>query len=606
MGAGCHPVSNNQSVFPEKGSPGFAGQKQTLPSVTPPDGKVSKTQKRTLLDRKEIVQTIFFWAAPSAFLLVFYFYPMGAVFWESWMGASSASINWIRVFQPLGFTLWQAALSMLLTLAVGLPSAYLFTHYQFPFKSLLRGLTTLPFILPTVVAAAAINSLYGPRGWFNLGWMAAAQTSTPMINIVNSLGAILLAHVFYNTAVVIRVTGSAWEKLNSRLPEAARMLGASPIQAFRQITFPLLLPSILASAILVFLFDFTSFGVILMLGGPGFSTLETEVYYQALQRLNLPMASIISIIQLICTILIGVGYARINRAVQIPLVPRLQAAGRSRAANFRQRLLFGLLITGLIVLFALPLTALAARSVSRLEAERGQRTAFNTGLTLDYYRELFINRRQSIFYVPPVQAALNSVIYAAETVMISGVLGILASLGLRRRNRITRLMDGILMLPLGTSAVTLGLGYILVFNKPPLDIRSFSLFIPIAHSLVALPFVIRTISPAISSIPESLRQAAATLGAAPFRVWWEIDWPIMARSALVAAIFSFTISLGEFGATTFLARPEKPTLPVAIFRFLSQPGALNYGQAMAMATLLMIVCLLGILSMERMKIFEFE
>jgi len=162
------------------------------------------------------------------------------------------------------------------------------------------------------------------------------------------------------------------------------------------------------------------------------------------------------------------------------------------------------------------------------------------------------------------------------------------------------------MLPLGTSAVTLGLGYLLVFNRPPLDVRSFTLFIPIAHSLVALPFVIRTIAPALASIPDSLRQAAATLGANPMRIWLEVDWPIMARSALVAAIFSFTISLGEFGATTFLARPEMPTLPVAIFRFLSQPGALNYGQAMAMATFLMVVCLTGILSMERMKVFSFE
>jgi len=423
---------------------------------------------------------------------------------------------------------------------------------------------------------------------------------------VNTLQAILLAHVFYNTAVVIRVTGSAWEKLDTRLPDAARMLGASPWTAFRQVTLPLLMPSILASAVLVFLFDFTSFGVILMLGGPGFSTLETEVYYQAMQRLNLPMASIISILQLLCTVLIGVAYTRVNRQVQIPLVPRIREASHNRAANWRQKLVLALLVAGLVVLFVLPLASLAARSVTRLEAERGQRSAVNSGLTIDYYRELFINRRQSIFYVPPVKAAVNSLVYAGETVLIAGSLGLMASLALKRKNLFTRVMDGLLMLPLGTSAVTLGLGYILVFNRPPLDIRSFPLFIPIAHSLVALPFVIRTIAPALESIPESLHQAAATLGASPARVWLEVDWPIIARSALVSAIFSFTISLGEFGATSFLSRPEVPTLPVAIYRFLSQPGALNYGQAMAMATFLMIVCLTGILLMEKWKVFSFD
>ncbi|NLF50476.1 MAG: iron ABC transporter permease [Leptolinea sp.] len=594
---------------PRQAIPMMGRQDRHMPissSVSPTEGGAGRPEKRGSLPCKENTQTALFWLAPAAFFLLFYFYPMGAVFKESWEGAAESAINWNRVFGPLGFTLWQAALSTVLTLVVGLPSAYLFTNYRFPFKSILRGMTTLPFILPTVVAAAAINALYGPRGWINLAWMAATGNTSPVIDIVNSLTAILLAHVFYNTAVVIRVTGSAWEKLDTRLADASRMLGASPFQAFWQVTFPLLLPSILASSVLVFLFDFTSFGVILMLGGPGISTLETEVYYQALQRLNLPMASIISIIQLVCTIFIGLFYNRVTRSAQIPLMPRMRAAGQTGTTTWRQRVLAAVLVSGLVILFVLPVFSLATRSVARLEAERGQRNEVRYGLTFDYYQELFINRRQSIFYVPPVEAAVNSLVYATETVVISGILGMLAALAQRRRNVLTRIMDALLMLPLGTSAVTLGLGYILVFNRPPLDIRSFPLFIAIAHSLVALPFVIRTISPALASIPDSLRHAAATLGATPFRVWLEIDWPIIARSALVAAIFSFTISLGEFGATTFLSRPDKPTLPVAIFRFLSQPGALNYGQAMAMATFLMIVCLVGILFMERLKVFEFD
>jgi thiamine transport system permease protein len=157
------------------------------------------------------------------------------------------------------------------------------------------------------------------------------------------------------------------------------------------------------------------------------------------------------------------------------------------------------------------------------------------------------------------------------------------------------------MLPLGTSAVTLGLGYLLVFNRPPLDVRTFPWLIPVAHSLVALPFVVRALQPALSSIPQSLRQAAAVLGASSLRVWVEVDLPILTRAALVSAIFAFTISLGEFGATSFLARPEYPTLPVAIYRYLSQPGELNYGQALAMSTILMFVCSLSIFLMEKIS-----
>jgi thiamine transport system permease protein len=181
-------------------------------------------------------------------------------------------------------------------------------------------------------------------------------------------------------------------------------------------------------------------------------------------------------------------------------------------------------------------------------------------------------------------------------------MGTLAAYALNRRSRLNRVIDPLLMLPLGASAVTLGLGFIVTFTRPPLDVRSFPWLIPIAHSLVALPFVVRTLQPALASIPASLRQAAAILGAPPLRVWQEVDLPIVARAALVSGIFSFTIPLGEFGATSFLARPEYPTLPVAIFRFLSQPGALNYGQALAMATLLMLVCALSILVLERVRL----
>jgi thiamine transport system permease protein len=133
-------------------------------------------------------------------------------------------------------------------------------------------------------------------------------------------------------------------------------------------------------------------------------------------------------------------------------------------------------------------------------------------------------------------------------------------------------------------------------------VGSFPLLIPLVHSLVALPFVVRTLQPALASIPASLRESAASLGASPWQVWRQVEAPIIRRAALVGAIFSFTISLGEFGATSFLARPNTPTLPVAIYRFLSQPGAMNYGQAMAMATLLMLVCAAAIMVLDRMQL----
>lgn len=550
---------------------------------------------------KRVPRAAWLWGVPLVFLAVFFFLPLGAVFRlavESWAGGTL--FKWERVLRPLGFTFWQAGLSTLLTLAVGLPAAYIFARFEFPGKRLLRVLTTLPFILPTVVVAASFNALLGPRGWLNLLLMNAFGLETPPIQILNTLGAILLAHVFYNTTVVIRVVGSALAQLDPRLEQAARVLGASPLRTLREVTLPLLKPALLSSALLVFLFDFTSFGVVLLLGGPRYATLEVEIYIQALQMLNLPLAGLLSAVQLACTLAISVLNSRLGSRRAVPLAPRLHGEGTRAARTWRERLLVGGLVVLLAALLVSPLAALGLRSVTRLEAARGERSTVQSGLTLDYYRELFFNRRGSLFYVPPIEAARNSLAYAGTTVLISLALGALASAALSRPSRANRWLEPLLLLPLGASAVTLGLGFIVVFNKPPLDARSFPLLVPIAHSLVALPFVVRTLAPAMASIPRSLKQAAAVLGASPLRAWLEVDLPIIARAALVSAVFSFTISLGEFGATSFLARPETPTLPVAIYRFLSQPGGLNYGQAMAMATLLLLVCALGIVAIERL------
>lgn len=545
------------------------------------------------------------WAAPLLFLGLFFFYPLYAIFREGALAGGLASLSaqdWSRVWDALRFTIYQAVLSTLLTLLIGLPGAYLFARFDFPGKQILRVLTTIPFILPTVVVAAAFNALLGPRGLVNVGLMDLFNLETAPIQFLNTLWAILLAHVFYNTTIIIRMVGNAWAHLDPRLSQAAQVLGANRRRTFFEVTLPLLRPALFAAAMLVFLFDFTSFGVILLLGGPQFATLEVEIYIQALQLLNLPLASLLSMIQLLCTLVMTVVYSRLSAKSTVPIAPRSASEVAKRPKPGLQRLVVSLLVVFFLLLLVSPLAALAVRSVTRLDAARGERGTVQQGLTLDYYQELFVNRRQSIFYVPPIDAARNSLLYGLATVGISVTLGFLAAYALTRRSPVNRWLDPLFMLPLGTSAVTLGLGFILVFNRAPLDLRTFPLIIPLAHSLVALPFVVRNLQPALGSIPAQLRQAAAVLGASPLRVWREIDLPIIARAALSSATFAFTISLGEFGATTFLSRPEYPTLPVAIFRFISQPGALNYGQALAMATLLMLVTSSGIFLIERLRI----
>lgn len=559
------------------------------------------------------LKPLLLWLAPLAFLAVFYFYPLVSIFGLSlaraesgWLSAFIEAIRSATVQRVLWFTFWQATLSMLLTLLVGLPGAYLLARYQFRGKALLRALTGVAFVMPTLVVAAGFNALLGPKGWVNAGLMALFQLDQPPIEFINTLGAILVAHVFYNVSIVLRLVGDFWTRLDPRLEQAARTLGANRWQTFRRITLPLLSPAVAAAALLTFIFDFTSFGVVLVLGGPRYATLEVEIYYQTISLFNLPLAAVLSMIQLACTLALTLTYTRLSARLSRPLSQPSQSTTQKRLTSLRSRVFAGIVVGSLLILTTAPLLALAARSVTSLQAERTRAGVLDPGLTLDFYQALTRNEQQSLFYAPPSTAIAISLGYAAATVLLALILGLPAAWTLSHNNnsRINRMLDPILMLPLGTSAVTLGLGFIVALDSPPLDLRASPLLIPIAHTLVAFPFVVRSLTPALRSIQPRLRQAAAVLGASPRQVLRHIDFPLIGRAMLVAATFAFTISIGEFGATALVARPEYPTIPMAIYRFLSRPGGLNYGQAMALSTILMLTTLIGMLAIERLQFGE--
>lgn len=545
------------------------------------------------------------WILPLVFLGLFFFFPLAKITQLSFTRIEGGFLAGLwevitspTVSQVVGFTFKQAFLSTILTLAVGLPGAYLFGKFQFRGKKLLRALTGVPFVMPTLVVAAGFYALVGPNGWINEVLMRVFQLESPPIQFVNSFAAILTAHVFYNTTIVLRVVGDYWSRLNPRLEQAARVLGANRWNTLREITLPLLLPAIAASSLLVFIFDFTSFGVVLILGGPLFATLEVEIYYQTISLFNLPLAATLSLLQIGFTLILTIVYTRLTGRINQPVELSSRKKSQLPLMSLRSRMLAGLMIVFLLVFLISPLASLGLKSFSSSDP--------GSPLTLAFYQALGENPRESLFYVPPSTALGVSLGYGLITVVLALALGLPAAWALAKNNLtlLDKVLDPVLMLPLGTSAVTLGLGFLVALDTPPLDLRTSPLLVPIAHTLVAFPFVVRSLTPALASIQPKLKQAAAVLGASPRRITREIDLPLIGRALLVAATFAFTISIGEFGASSLITRPEYPTVPVVIYRLLSRPGALNYGQAMALSTILMFTTLAGMLLMEYFRVGE--
>ncbi len=392
--------------------------------------------------------------------------------------------------------------------------------------------------------------------------------------------------------MIVRLVGGFWARLPRDTNEAARMLGASRRQVFLKVTLPLLRPAILAASLLIFVFCFTSFGVVLLLGGPRLATVEVEIYRQAVHLFNLPMAAALSLVQIIFIFGLMWVYTWFERRGSISLIPTMT---RIKPQKFPRTRFDNLIIGGntlfLMLLLGAPLMALLLSSLLT-----------GSGVGLTYYLELFKDNAQSILYVSPIKAMVNSLGFALAATGIALILGGCSAAFLAgRKTRLTGLLDPIFMLPLSTSAVTLGFGFIIALDEPPLNLRTSLLLPAIAHAMVAFPFVIRSLLPAWRGIPQSLREAAAILGASPIKVWQAVDWPILNRALAVGAMFAFAISMGEFGATVFVARPQTPTMPLAIYRYLTHPGAMNYGQAMAMSSILMVTTAIGFVLMEKIR-----
>jgi len=522
---------------------------------------------------------------PLVFLSLFYFYPLAGILFKSFfsqgdfsLSSSGYVVQSKRMASIVWFTLWQAGVSTLLTLVIALPCAYVMANFNFPWKKLFMTLATIPFVLPTIVVAAAFQALAGEKGL--LGNMVADQ----------SLIMIFVAHMFYNFSVVLRIVVGFWSAIGPQMKEAGAMLGATPVQIFFKVTLPLLKPAIFAASFLVFIFCFSSFGVILILGGPGFSTIEVEIYRQAAHLFNLPVAAMLSLLQIVITFAMMWVYTALQKRL-VQFSPETEAmSAKTPSGAVGKCMVAG--CVGFITCFCLcPMLSLVIKSLW-----------YKGGMSLIFYRSLFYNVSGSIFYVPPVRAMGNSLMFAMATLGMALVVGGCAAVVTHgAKGRFAGLLDPLFMLPLSTSAVTLGFGMIITLDTPPLNLRTSPFLVPVVHTLVAFPFVMRSVLPALRSIPNSLREAASMLGASPGKVWFHVDLPIIGRALTVGAVFAFTISLGEFGATLFTARPEYATIPVAIYRFLGQPGATNYGQAMAVSSLLMLVTAAGFMVIEKVR-----
>nr|WP_297430535.1 iron ABC transporter permease [uncultured Actinotalea sp.] len=540
-------------------------------------------------------------AVPLVFLAVFFAYPVASIVLRGFAPDGAVDLTAFgevfarpRTWRIIGLTFAQATMGTLIAVVLGIPGAYLLYRCDFRGRTALRAFVIVPFVLPTVVVGVAFRSVlasHGPLGF--LGWDG-------------TFAAVVAALVFFNYAVVVRTVGGFWAALDPRTEEAARALGAPPWRTFTSVTLPALTPAIASAAAIVFLFCSTAFGVVLVLGGTGYGTVETEIWVQTTQFLDLPAAAVLSVVQLavvaVALTLAGRARDRRERALQL----RTAEASRPRPLVLRgpDRRLGDVVAVATttavgVLLLALPLGTVLVRSFRTRE-----------GWGVGNYVALGTTGGPNALSVTVWEATATSLRVAVDATLLAVVVGGLVALVVSRRprsrtgRRAVRTLDAVFMLPLGVSAVTVGFGFLVALQRPfglDLNLRDSLVLIPIAQAVVAVPLVVRSVLPVLRAIDGRLHEAAAVLGASPGRVLRLVDWPLAARSLGLAVGLAFAVSLGEFGATAFLARPDEPTLPVVIFRLIGRPGADNLGMALAASVVLAVLTATVMLLTERLR-----
>lgn len=495
--------------------------------------------------------------ATVAWLVVFLVVPLAGMIVGNVRGDDfSRVLSNPATWRVVWFSTWQSVLSVAATFAVAAPVTWLIGRHQFAGRRALRAVTTVGFLLPSVVVAA--------------GFLAVLPRS-----LHYSVFAIVIAHAYFNLAVVVRVVGARLETLDRRLDEAARSLGASPVRTVTSVSWPLVRGSVASAAAVTFLYCFTSYAVVRVLGGPARNTMESDIALRAFGIGDVSAATVIALLQ--ATIIVCV-VALLRRAARSDATLLRTSARLAPLPRDARRLAVTVSIVT-VAFVAAPLVAVFWRSVHVGDA-----------VSLEAWRSVF---NESLF--DSVVASLRA---ALLTALLGTVLAGAAALGVVRLPRYGRTIDAITVLPLAISPVTLGLGLIVTFDESWYDWRAAWWFVAIAHTLAAFPLIARVLVPAWRAVPARLADAAAVLGAGELRRLVDVDLRLVRRAFAAGLGLAVAVSLGEFGAASLLSRRGAETMPVAVARLLERTGDLVRAQAFVLASLLVVLCVAALSVVE--------
>lgn len=510
--------------------------------------------------------------------VLFFVLPVGVVYVRAFTdtppGGALAVVGEIlgssRTASILTFTTAQAALSALLGVLIALPVAYAVSHYEFPGRHLIYSLSLIPFVLPSIIVVVCMISFYGKSGLVN------TLLGTDY-NLVYNFAGIVIAHVFYNFSLAVRIIGAAWRSIDKRYRETAESLGERRWGMLRRVTLPLLAPALCTGFLLIFIYTFLSFGIILVFGGVRFSTLETAIYQEMFVNLDLTAAAVYSIVQLV----VSFGFVALStRLIHASSGVEIESEGRLpriRDAAPAARIL----LTAYLVLIAIFVLGPILTMIGR--AFRDSHGA----VSLENFRELLVPGAADRNIESIIRSTVAGVILRSIAIALaSGTLVFLtaAALALSMRGRPRTVFESLLQLPIGASLVTVSLGLRLLWDGvvPPV------MLIVIGQFFIAFPLVFRIVRTGVEELGDAPVRSAQILGAGRWALLRDIEVPLLKRSLLNAYAYAVALPFADLTVVLTAGRARIATFPVAIYRLI---GFRSFDLALALATIYIVICL---------------
>jgi thiamine transport system permease protein len=491
------------------------------------------------------------WIIPALFIALGFYLPIGRVVIQG-IGLSSNP--------AIPFTIFQALLSTLLAVVFALPIATLLYRRKFFGSRVLQGVIAVPFLMPTIVVAIALDDY---QRFFR----------DSFDGFTAGLIGILVAHVFLNMGLIIRAVGSRIASLDEHQIEAAKLDGADGLRLWREIIFPQLSSTIAASSVLVFLYSATSFGIIRLLGGGSIETIETEIFVEALRNLDVAEASRLAFVQTVITLAafaVSIRLGNISIDSDYGIVRKLQIGDIPL-------LVFSALVVA--SLYLIPTSSIFVKAF-----------VVDGALSFQNFLNLAGTGTRDLLNISVLEASGNSL----RNMLLASVVSMLIAMAVARASKDRQWLALPFLLPLGISAVVIGLGYLVGFAGIPLlsNLRASWIIVPLSQVVIALPLAIRLLQSAFGSIPRELTESAELDGAGEGQRLRLIELPLIAPAWRNVLAFVALISLGEFSAASFLASGDQATITTLLFRLASRPGGENFGMAMATSALVIVFSLL--------------